>query len=219
MARKPPAINTSSSADISFLLLTFFLLTSNISSDQGIMRQLPKYSKDMQQVDVEINTRNILNVKVTNKNIVMVDGAKWLNDEWLMFTDNKGDVNSTNSGNYAGEIGKLHEIAYEFFKNRYNEPNLPDKKLTNIDDAGFGMYEVTNGVISLQCQNYATYDTYIKVHNELSRAINDLRDELSREKYGKSFSVLEESNDKKDQERVKAIKAAIPMRVSESSSN
>lgn len=219
MARKPPAINTSSSADISFLLLTFFLLTSNISSDQGIMRQLPKYSKDMQQVDVEINTRNILNVKVTNKNIVMVDGAKWLNDEWLMFTDNKSDVNSTNSGNYAGEIGKLHEIAYEFFKNRYNEPNLPDKKLTNIDDAGFGMYEVTNGVISLQCQNYATYDTYIKVHNELSRAINDLRDELSREKYGKSFSVLEESNDKKDQERVKAIKAAIPMRVSESSSN
>lgn len=219
MARKPPAINTSSSADISFLLLTFFLLTSNISSDQGIMRQLPKYSKDMQQVDVEINTRNILNVKVTNKNIVMVDGAKWLNDEWLMFTDNKSDVNSTNSANYAGEIGKIHEIAYEFFKNRYNEPNLPDKKLTNIEDAGFGMYEVTNGVISLQCQNYATYDTYIKVHNELSRAINDLRDELSREKYGKSFSVLEESNDKKDQERVKAIKAAIPMRVSESSSN
>ncbi|MCQ2279268.1 MAG: biopolymer transporter ExbD [Bacteroidales bacterium] len=219
MARKPPAINTSSSADISFLLLTFFLLTSNISSDQGIMRQLPKYSKDMQQVDVEINTRNILNVKVTNKNIVMVDGAKWLNDEWLMFTDNKSDVNSTNSANYAGEIGKIHEIAYEFFKNRYNEPNLPDKKLTNIEEAGFGMYEVTNGVISLQCQNYATYDTYIKVHNELSRAINDLRDELSREKYGKSFSVLEESNDKKDQERVKAIKAAIPMRVSESSSN
>lgn len=219
MARKPPAINTSSSADISFLLLTFFLLTSNISSDQGIMRQLPKYSKDMQQVDVEINTRNILNVKVTNKNIVMVDGAKWMGNDWLMFTDSKSDVNSTNSGNYGGEISKLHEIAYEFFKNRYNEPNLPDKKLTNIEDAGFGMYEVTNGVISLQCQNYATYDTYIKVHNELSRAINDLRDELSREKYGKSFSVLEESNDKKDQERVKAIKAAIPMRVSESSSN
>ena len=55
MARKVPSINTSSSADISFLLLTFFLLTSNISSDQGIMRQLPKYSKDIKEVDVEIS--------------------------------------------------------------------------------------------------------------------------------------------------------------------
>ena len=95
MARKVPSINTSSSADISFLLLTFFLLTSNISSDQGIMRQLPKYSKDITQVDVEINTRNLLRVKVTNKNIVMVEGAKWTDDNWIMLSDNRTDVNST----------------------------------------------------------------------------------------------------------------------------
>ncbi|MBQ7734537.1 MAG: biopolymer transporter ExbD, partial [Bacteroidales bacterium] len=38
MSRKMPSLNTSSSADISFLLLTFFLLTSSITNEQGIPR-------------------------------------------------------------------------------------------------------------------------------------------------------------------------------------
>lgn len=219
MARKLPSINTSSSADISFLLLTFFLLTSNISTDQGIMRQLPKYSKDVKEVDVEINTRNLLRVKVTNKNIVMVEGAKWMDNNWIMLTDNRTDVNSSNQANYGGEIDKLHEIAYEFFGNPHHEPNLPDTKNVAIEEADFGDYMVTNGVISLECQNYATYETYIKVHNELSRAVNMLREELSKTKYGKSYKLLEESTEESDKEKVKAIKKAIPMNISESSSN
>ena len=219
MARKVPSINTSSSADISFLLLTFFLLTSNISSDQGIMRQLPKYSKDIKEVDVEINTRNLLRVKVTNKNIVMVEGAKWTGNNWIMLSDNRTDVNSTNAANYGGEISNLHNIAYEFFANARHEPDLPDTKSTPISEADFGEYPVTQGVISLECQNYATYETYIKVHNELSRAVNKLRDELSKEKYGKSFKVLEDSAEESVKEKVKAIKKAIPMNISESSSN
>ncbi len=219
MARKAPSINTSSSADISFLLLTFFLLTSNISSDQGIMRQLPKYSKDVIEQEVEINTRNILRVKVTNKNIVMIEGAKWTGNNWVMLSDNRAGVNSSNQGNYGGEISTLHEIAYEFFGNPRNEPDLPTRKSTPISEAEFGDFDISEGVVSLECQNYATYETYIKVHNELSRAINILRDELSKEKYGKSFKVLDESNEDADKEKAKAIKKAIPMNISESSSN
>ena len=219
MSRKLPSINTSSSADISFLLLTFFLLTSNISTDQGIMRQLPKYSKDTKQEDVEINTRNLLRVKVTNKNIVMVEGAKWTDNNWVMLSDNRSDVNSSNAANYGGEIDKLHEIAYEFFANALHEPDLPDTKITTIPEADFGDYPVTCGVISLECQNYATYDTYIKVHNELSRAVNALRDELAKKTYSKSYKTLEESAEDSDKEKVKALRKAIPMNISESSSN
>ncbi|MBQ4355380.1 MAG: biopolymer transporter ExbD [Bacteroidales bacterium] len=219
MARKTPSINTSSSADISFLLLTFFLLTSNISSDQGIMRQLPKYAKDVKEMDVEVNTRNLLRVKVTNKNIVMVEGAKWTGENWVMLSDNRTGVNASNQANYGGDIDKLHELAYEFFGNPRKEPNLPDRKSTPIPEADFGNFDISNGVISLECQNYATYETYIKVHNELSRAINQLRDELSKDKYGKSFKVLDDSSDDTDKEKAKAIKKAIPMNISESTSN
>ena len=41
MARKTPGLNTSSMSDISFLLLAFFLMVSNINSDMGIARRLP----------------------------------------------------------------------------------------------------------------------------------------------------------------------------------
>ena len=114
MARKVPSINTSSSADISFLLLTFFLLTSNISTDQGILRTLPKWSSNTKQEDVEINTRNLLTVTVNGKNDVIISGAKWSGDNWLVLTDERKHINSTNASNYGGEIDMLHEIAKEF---------------------------------------------------------------------------------------------------------
>jgi biopolymer transport protein ExbD len=218
MGRKVPSINTSSSADISFLLLTFFLLTSNISTDQGIMQLLPKKkAENTTQVDVEINTRNLLRITVTNKNIVMVEGAKWTDNNWVMLTDDRSLVNSTNSNNYGGEISQLYEIAYDFFSNEKNDPNLPETKSTLIEDAKFGDYPVSCGVISLECQNGATYETYIKVHNELTRAVNDLRNKLSKDKFGKPYKVLEESSDESDKEKVKALKKAIPMNISEPS--
>ena len=218
MARKVPSINTSSSADISFLLLTFFLLTSNISTDQGIMQRLPKKkTENTKEIVTEINTRNLLHITVTTKNIVMVEGAKWTGDNWVMLTDDRSLVNSTNSQNYAGEIVNLYDIAYEFFANERGDENLPETKQTLIEFAGFGNYPVNIGQISLECQNGATYETYIKVHNELTRAVNDLRNKLSKDKYGKPYKLLDESSDALDKEKVKALKKAIPMSVSEPS--
>lgn len=219
MARKVPSINTSSSADISFLLLTFFLLTSNISTDQGILRTLPKWSSNTKQEDVEINTRNLLTVTVNGKNDVIISGAKWSGDNWLVLTDERKHINSTNASNYGGEIDMLHEIAKEFFGNPNNDLNLPETHKEVISEANFGEYEVSNGVISLKCNNGASYETYIKVHNQLSMAVNALRENLSKERFSKSYKALEEGTSNQDKEKVKAIRKAIPMNISESSTN
>ena len=220
MARKLPTLNTSSSADISFLLLTFFLLVSNISSDQGILRQLPKKSQETKEVEVEISERNHVKVSILSNNIVLLEGAKWGGNNWIMLTDNKSkDATGRLASNYAGEIGHLHELIYDFFANETNDPELSNTQLTYIEEARFGNYPVSQGVVQLYCQNGATHETYIKVHNELSRAINDIRNKLSKERYSKPYKALEESNEAADKEKVKAIRKAVPMNISEPSNN
>ena len=62
-------------ADISFLLLTFFLLTSSINTEQGIPRRLPPPKEENAKDEiVDINQRNVLNVIVNYNDAVMVNG-------------------------------------------------------------------------------------------------------------------------------------------------
>ncbi len=58
MARKTPEINASSTADIAFLLLVFFLVTTTMDIDTGITRKLPPPPpEDME--DIKVKERNI----------------------------------------------------------------------------------------------------------------------------------------------------------------
>ncbi|MDD2529602.1 MAG: biopolymer transporter ExbD [Bacteroidales bacterium] len=183
MARKKkevPQLNSSSSADISFLLLTFFLLTSSINTDLGIQRRLPPPS-DPSVKPPEIHKRNTFTVKVNRADQLLFDGQ-------------------------VGEITGLKERAKEFLSNPQNLPNLPEKTTTEIPL--IGKYEVSKGVISLQNDRGTSYDMYFKVQNELTAAINELKDELSRARFGRAYTdCTEEQRD--------AIDKAIPTAISE----
>ena len=54
-----PQVNAGSMADIAFLLLIFFLVTTTISADKGINRKLPAECPPGQTCDTDINERNI----------------------------------------------------------------------------------------------------------------------------------------------------------------
>lgn len=183
MARKKkevPQLNSSSSADISFLLLTFFLLTSSINTDLGIQRRLPPPS-DPSVKPPEIHKRNTFTVKVNRADQLLFDGQ-------------------------VGEITGLKERAKEFLSNPQNLPNLPEKTTTEIPL--IGKYEVSKGVISLQNDRGTSYDMYFKVQNELTAAINELKDELSRARFGRAYTDCRE-------EQRDAIDKAIPTAISE----
>ncbi len=183
MARKKkevPQVNSSSSADISFLLLTFFLLTSSINTDLGIQRRLPPPS-DPSVKPPEIHKRNTFTVKVNRADQLLFDGQ-------------------------VGEITGLKERAKEFLSNPQNLPNLPEKTTTEIPL--IGKYEVSKGVISLQNDRGTSYDMYFKVQNELTGAINELKDELSRVRFGRAYK------DCKEDQR-EAVDKAIPTAISE----
>ena len=163
--RKTPGLNTGAMSDISFLLLTFFLLTSSINTEQGIPRKLPPpKTEDAKDMKVDINKRNVLNVLVNFRDEISVNG------DVIMVSD-------------------LKARAKEFFANPSNDPSLPEKVSKPID--GIGDFQVSKGVVSLTNDQGTSYNMYVQVQNELQRAVNELRNETALQYFGKKFDALD----------------------------
>ncbi len=180
--KKTPAINSSSTADIAFLLLCYFLMTTTMGSQTGLQRRLPPMpSADQQVQDQKVNRRNIIVVRINSADRIL-------------------------AGNEAIDISQLKDKIKEFLTNPLNDPNLPEKKEIEIE--GYGTCPVSQGVISLQNDRGTSYRAYIAVQNELVKAVNELRDEFARSKYGRSFNGLTE-------EQQDIVKKAVPQNISE----
>jgi biopolymer transport protein ExbD len=188
--RAVPEINASSMADIAFLLLVFFLVTTTMDTDLGLARRLPPPLPENREEPPEIKQRNVFVVLVNANDQLLVEG------ELL-------------------QIDELTEKAKEFISNPYNKEDLPEKELKPIDY--FGEYAVSKQVISLQNDNGTSYDMYIQVQNELARAYNELRDELCREKFSKSYAALmeEAKYSETSNNKLEAVKDIYPQRISE----
>ena len=181
-----PEINASSQADIAFTVLIFFLVVSTMDVDTGIVRVLPPMADpNMKQEDIKVKERNLL----------------------LVFVSGSGNIMA---GGKVVTIDALRDKAKEFILNPNNDTTLPEKKDEKIDmpDGSKWTYPVSEGVISLQNTRDTSYERYIEVQNALTRAYNEVRDDLSMQKFGKSFDDLN------DAER-KVITKAIPMKISE----
>lgn len=170
MAKKTPGLNTGSMADISFLLLTFFLLTSSINTDQGIQRRLPPPLQENQEVP-KINQRNVLRILVNMHDQLLVNGE--------VLTD----------------VRQLKSITKEFIENPTNDPHRSEKQSKYIDDLGENAM-VSKGVVSLQNDRSTSYAMYIAVQNQLTMAFNELRDEYSQQRFGKPYEKISETQKK-----------------------
>ena len=164
--KKTPAINSSSTADIAFLLLCYFLMTTTMGSHTGLARRLPPSPDQNQQVeDQKINRRNIIVVRINSSDKIL-------------------------AGSEPIDIRFLKERVKEFLDNPNNDPTLPEKEMKMIE--GFREVPVSKGVISLQNDRGTSYAAYIAVQNELVKAVNELRDEFARANFGKPYSRLTE---------------------------
>lgn len=227
MARRPlQEINAGSMADIAFLLLIFFLVTTTMDQDVGILRQLPPPVPDDMEKPPEVKQRNVYEVLVNSKDQLLVEGKPM-------------------------DIQNLKQGAIEFYTNPMNSPDLPQltqvnramveenivklkqalkqnpeskdlkEKLEKWEDKRaaielVGPYKElpTSALISLQNDRGTSYKTYISVQNELSAAVNELRNELSMEKFGVLYTELNPAKDV-DKPKIKAIRAVYPQRISE----
>lgn len=169
--RKVPDINSSSTADIAFLLLIFFLITTSMDTDQGLARLLPPPPDDKTNLETnKIKERNILTVHLNKDNALMC-------------------------GNDYIEVFELKAKAKEFIANLNNDPNKPEKTQKNVDILGTTLVNDKH-VISLQNDRGSSYQAYIDVQNELVAAYNELRNEFAREKWGKPYAELNDQEQK-----------------------
>ncbi|MFR9661832.1 MAG: biopolymer transporter ExbD, partial [Rikenellaceae bacterium] len=184
--RKVQEINAGSMADIAFLLLIFFLVATTMNVDTGLVRMLPPMPEDdQQQEDIKVKERNLLLVFVSGSGKIMAGGE-------------------------TIEIQGLKDKAVEFIQNPMDDDNLPEKEIKEFDlpDGSKWSYPVSSGVISLQTTRDTGYQVYIMVQNELTRAFNQVRDEVSMRKFGRKYADLE-SDDRA------VITKAIPLKISE----
>ena len=185
--KKMPGLNTTSTADISFMLLIFFLITTSMDTDKGLARRLPKPPEpDQEDATMDIKSRNILFVRIN------AAGQLWIKDEM-------------NSG--EGDIKELRQRAKDFVKNERNLSKWPEKHVKNIELLG-NCYVTDKHVISVQTDRGTPYDMYFQVQNELVAAYNELRNEVSKEKFGRLFEDL--TNEQKA-----AVRQYYPQNISE----
>lgn len=203
MARKLTEINAGSMADIAFLLLIFFLMTTTMDVDTGILRKLPPPLPPDQEEPPPIRERNVFIVLINRNNQLLVEG------ELL-------------------DISQLREKTKEFITNPKMKENLSEQEtlaekkeeavekqnakeatyLTTLIKVFGPQQTISKGVVSLQNDRGTGYETYIAVQNELVAAYNELKEELSKNTFNVSYEEL-------DEDREKMIRTIYPLSISE----
>jgi biopolymer transport protein ExbD len=163
--RSTPELNASSMADIAFLLLTFFLLTTTMEQNLGMPRRLPPLIEDEQEKPPEINKRNIMQIHVNSLDNLLVNSKPM-------------------------EVMLLKDEVKTFILNPNNDADKPEKEIKGIEL--LGEVSVSKGVVSLQTDRGTSYKIYLAVQNEIMRAYSELRDEFSISRFQSPFTKLTE---------------------------
>jgi Biopolymer transport protein ExbD/TolR. len=181
--KKLPEINGASLADIAFMMLAFILLVSTMDQDTGLMRRLPPMPpEDQKPSDIQVNQRNLIQVRITRSDALFAAGRPNL------------------------DVAQLKDIIVEYITNPANRADLPGKK--DKDIPGFGTYPVSEAVISLQNDRETSYEMYIRVQNELLKAVNQVRNDFALAHFAKPLSDL-------TQEQKDIVSEAVPSPISE----
>lgn len=153
MRREVPEINATSTADMAFMLLVFFLLTTSVGDKKGLRSELPPMPQKEQSAPMQVKKRNLLVVRLDT------DGKVWCNDKPV-------------------PMDGLKEYAKNFIANPENRDDLPQKHMASLPGLG-QVYLSDLHTIALHYDADADYKTYFAVQNQLAAAYRELRDELS----------------------------------------
>jgi len=177
--RHAPQVNAGSMADIAFLLLIFFLVTAMIPKDKGINRKLPSVCPPGQNCTAEVGQRNTLEILVNDKDEILV-------------------------GNKQIDISELKEKVRIFLDNNGSKTcnYCSGKSLETLSE------HPKKAVISLKNDPQTSYNFYIQLQDEITKAYFELRAKYAKTKFDKSPNQLTE-------EKLIEVRAAYPILLSE----
>lgn len=202
MARRESSeINAGSMADIAFLLLIFFLVTTTMDVDSGIARKLPEKQPKDQKVDVKIRQKNVLDIVVNRNNLILIEG-----EDYVKVTELRKIVTDflDNGGGLSNAIDGKPGVPCDYCEGK-KDPKSSDHP--------------TKAIISLQSSRGTSYGMYISIQNEIEGAYIDLRNRLSNKLYGRSYDDLlkdyKDSKSAKTKERIDNLKDKYPQIITE----
>ena len=188
-----PEINAGSMADIAFLLLIFFLVTTTMDNDIGILKRIPQKIKHTSLV----NERNVLEISINPNNEILVENSQKV------------------------DLKDLKQVVIDFIDNgaRNDVENNPCDWCNGKKDMESSDHPA-KAIIELESSRNTSYGTYVSVQNEINRAYSELRNKLALSLYGKSFAELENAfkKDKKNlilKPQIDDIKKKYPQLISE----
>jgi biopolymer transport protein ExbD len=200
MARRENSeINAGSMADIAFLLLIFFLVTTTMDIDSGIARKLPEKSEETPEVTIK--EKNVLDIVVNRNNQILVEG-----DQYVQVTD-------------------IRRIAMDFIDNgggesaaKDGQPGKPCDYCKGAKDPASSDHP-SKAIISLQSDRGTTYGMYVSIQNEIEAAYNELRNIYALEKYKRSYNdLLKDYKDNPSEslkDKIDFLKDSYPQIISE----
>ncbi len=161
--REMPLLNTTSTADISFMLLIFFLVTTSMNSEKGLQRELPPSTPPDEEIKDEttVEKRDLLVINVAS------GGKVTFNEEEI-------------------EASAMRDKLITFIDNPNNSEELPEKHITDIPLIGRTMVSDSH-VIQITAERDADYDTYFNVQNEIVAAYRILRDRKAKQVFKITF--------------------------------
>jgi len=233
MARRQiEEINAGSMADIAFLLLIFFLVTTTMEVDAGISRDLP-YKRDLppDYVPPEIHNRDILVIMANSRDELLVEDKPMLIENLeakvkSFYMDNSSgiDVNpemplwDVVTGQICQQKIQEYTTAIELEKDTkvkgYLKDDLDKWEKRKATFETIGPYKEISGaaVIQLKNQSNTSYGLYIDIQNILKKVVNDLRDEKCRELGWGEYRDLDV---KEDTDKINVLKVLVPERIIE----
>ncbi len=160
-SKSSPTVNAGSMADIAFLLLIFFLVTTTIASDEGINRKLPRECPPNIDCSTDLNERNVLRIVLNGKDEILIHNA-------------------------LVTLPEIKNITKDFIDNNGETTCLycNGKQLIHSSDTP------TEAVISLQNDRTTSYALFVKVQDEITKAYYELRSTYSKNKFHKTENEL-----------------------------
>jgi biopolymer transport protein ExbD len=239
--RKVEEINAGSMADIAFLLLIFFLVTTTMEVDAGISRNLPLKRDVPINTEIKINERNIFVIRANSNDGLLVEGEDMLIEDLEEAVRNFYLANSRGPLNAQGEIDidpkspvysrvdkaictqninalkTKQESAPENQKSLYDaDIQKWERKITTLEILGVSSYnEISDqSIIQLKNQAGTTYGLYIEIQDILKKVVNDLRNDRCRELGWGEYAELDK-DEADDLAKIEALQVLVPERIIE----
>ncbi len=159
--RETPGLDTTSTADISFMLLIFFLVTSSMDTDKGLARQLPMPEDQTEEQELVVKRRNVMELRLDDAGRLTCDGDTLGADEL---------------------VGRIED----FVANAADDPQKPERSEREVHLLGRCRVSDRH-VIFVDVSPQATYDAYFQMQNAIVAAYTHLRDELAQRQFGHDY--------------------------------